>query len=125
MVKKRILTLKSKLGFGKYENITIDDIIKLQKDDYLRWVYYNYEFIDFMPEILDSIKISNEFRLVKPSKNPEMLVEINSTINKTRKFVYLDNDDAKEKRRKIKNTFKSKNKFLSKEFLLRKNHGHF
>ncbi len=53
-----------------------------------------------------------------------MLLEVNSKINKTRKYVYQDSDEAKEKRRRVKNTFKAKNDFLSKEFLLRKNHGH-
>jgi hypothetical protein len=40
-VNKRVLTLKSRLGFGKYANNTIQEIVNLGKNQYLRWVYYN------------------------------------------------------------------------------------
>ncbi len=122
---KRVLTLKSKFGFGKYADMTIQEIINLGKVSYLRWVYFNYENIDFIPEILDTIKIPVEYRLVKPAKNPNALQEVNDKADDKHKFVYSDSDEAKEKRNKVYNTVKkNKHGFVSKVSLLRKNHGH-
>ena len=122
---KRILTLKSKLGFGKYGKQTIADIINIGKNAYLRWVYFNYSNIDFMPDILDTIQIDVEYRLEKPGKKPEVLDEVNSKVEEKHKFVFDDSKEAKEKRAKVLNTMKAKQAgFVSKSLLLRKNHGH-
>jgi hypothetical protein len=122
---KRVLTLKSKLGFGKYTDLTIQEIINLGKASYLRWVYFNYENIDFLPEILTTIQIPVEYRLAKPAKKPDVLQEVNDKADEKHKFVYSDSEEAKEKRIKVYNTVK-KNKYglESKASLLRKNHGH-
>lgn len=128
-INKRTLTYKSKLGFGKYIDLTIQDILNLKKGQYLRWVYFNYEGIDFIPEILDIIQITEEYRLKKPAKNTNFLEEINKKIFNTgeKKFVKKDNSGEEDP---IK--FKKKMKFLnvnkkstdSKYVLLMRNHGH-
>lgn len=121
---KRVLTLKSKLGFGKYENLSIEDVIKLSKNAYLRWVYFNYANIDFIPEILDTIQIPIEYRLKKPSKNPEFLNIVNEKAVEKYKFVFNETEEAKEKRMKVMNTLKAKKFSIeSKASLQRKNHG--
>ncbi|MFM2392780.1 MAG: hypothetical protein RLZZ546_762 [Bacteroidota bacterium] len=122
---KRVLTMKSKLGFGKYGDSIIESIIKLEKHGYLRWVYFNYSGIDFMPEILDIIQIPLEYRLVKPAKNSELLEFVNAQAIDKHRYVYDMSDDAVEKRNKAHNTIKSKKYTVeSKAALLRKNHGH-
>lgn len=122
---KRVLTLKSKLGFGKYDDSTIESIIRLEKHGYLRWVYFNYSGIDFIPEILDTIQIPLEHRLIKPAKNPELLELVNAQATDRYKYVYDMSDEAVEKRNKAHNTIKSKKYTVeSKAALLRKNHGH-
>jgi hypothetical protein len=62
----RTLTLKSKLGKGKYSNSTIDEIIKDGKTKYLAWAYYSLCHINFTNEILDLLKINIEDRISKP-----------------------------------------------------------
>ncbi len=122
---RRTLTLKSKLGFAnKYPDNTIQEIINLNKMDYLRWVYFNYEGIDFIPDVLDMIQIPVEFRLKKPAKNPDLLLEVNKIVSEEHKFVYLQSKEAIEKRAKAYKTAKIKKSAVSKATLLRKNHGH-
>lgn len=59
-VLKRILTEKSKLGFGEFADVTIRSIINARYN-YVGWVYYNCKIIDFDAAIkseLDLIEIS-------------------------------------------------------------------
>ena len=53
----RTLSFKSKLGFGKYADMTVYEIINLDKSDYLRWIYYNVNGISFNNEVLFKIRI--------------------------------------------------------------------
>ena len=123
---KRILTLKSKLGFGKYADVTISDIIKINKCDYLRWVYFNYNGIDFLPEVLNVIHIPLEYRLVKPDKNPDILTEVNLKADEKHKYRYDKEKIVDKDLEKIKMCKKKKKKkfFESKISLMNKNHGH-
>jgi len=124
-VTKRVMTPKSILGFGKYEALTIQRIIDMGKISYLRWVYFNYEKMDFVDDILDLLNIDKKYRLVKPAKNLELLKIVDSKNNNENKFIHLNTEDAKEKRKKVYRTFKTKNVFIeSKASLLRRNHGH-
>lgn len=123
-VNKRTLTLKSMLKFGKYEDLTIANIINLGKGSYLRWVYYNYSGIDFMPDVLDMIQIPLDYRLEKPNKNPEMFDIVNDMAVEKHKFVYDISEELKEKRVKSMNILRTKKTNISKVSLVRKNHGH-
>lgn len=60
----RTLTLKSQLKFGHFANYTVDQIFQLEKDEYLRWVYYNSSNISFVPEILERLNIT--YIIAKP-----------------------------------------------------------
>lgn len=70
----RKLTLKSKLGVGKYANETIIHLLERNKRKavcYLRWIYFNCEKITFLDEILiDILKIEEIDLIPKPSKKP-------------------------------------------------------
>ena len=126
-VNKRVLTLKSRLGFGKYANNTIQEIVNLGKNQYLRWVYYNYEHIDYIEEILNIIYITDEYRIIKPAKNVELLKIVDSlTIDKEKhRFHKISNDESKKAKERVNNTFKFKKIVENSSYsLLLKNHGH-
>jgi hypothetical protein len=76
----RKLTRKSVLKFGQYSDLSVQEMINLQKHKYLRWVYFNCSNIDFMEDVLDEIKIPSDFRIPKPSKKPELHFELNKFI---------------------------------------------
>ena len=59
---KRVLTYKSKLGFGKWKDYTVQELIYLNKKDVLTYI----------EEILIELGITNEFRIEKPSINKDM-----------------------------------------------------
>jgi hypothetical protein len=64
----RTLTLKSTINFGKYAELTVQQIIDLRKSQYLVWVYFCNSHINFFPEVLDLIRIKEEHRIPKPGK---------------------------------------------------------
>lgn len=76
----RKLTRKSTLKFGIHSDLSVQEIINLNNHKYLRWVYFNCSNIDFFEDVLDEIKISLEFRIPKPSKNPELYFQLNKFI---------------------------------------------
>jgi len=86
VLRLRTLTEKSKMGFGKYYDYTVGDLLKIDKNEYLQWVYYNSDMINFMPEILDKIGITDEFRISKPGKNPYKF-------DNFKKFIYKNMTD--------------------------------
>lgn len=71
-IRFRTLAYKSVLGFGKYGDITVNDVLNLGHTLYLRWVYYNCDMISFHEDILDKIGITSEHKIEKPGKNPEL-----------------------------------------------------
>jgi hypothetical protein len=99
----RKLSRKSIMKFGVHSLYTVQEIINLNKKKYLRWVYFNCSNIDFMDDILDEIRIPENFRFKKPSKKPELHDELNKLI-----FENLDSDFV-EKYLKMKNKIAKKN----------------
>jgi hypothetical protein len=68
----RTLTLKSRIGFGQFRDLTVSEIIDLAMLPYLRWLYFNMEGLTFTNEILINIKIDQDFRIEKPGRKPEL-----------------------------------------------------
>ena len=67
----RTLTKKSQLKFGKYADLTVDQVITLygaQGLRYLDWVYYNCSNISFCDELLSELAITGDFKIIKPGK---------------------------------------------------------
>ena len=58
----RVLTKKSRLGFGKHADMTVADVIACHKS-YISWLYYNMAGITFCEEILDEFEF---VRIAKP-----------------------------------------------------------
>ncbi len=122
----RKLTLKSKLNFGQYHDLSINELINLQKKAYLRWVYFNCDKITFLDEILEEIKIPLEFRILKPGKDAikhkELDELIKSKISGLSKHI---NEKKKKKYNKVKRKISVTldKKTFSKDSLRLKNHG--
>jgi len=82
----RKLTEKSTLKFGQYHDVPIYNLLDLNRNTYLRWVYYNSSNITFMDNILFKIGIlENEF-IQKPGKNPEMYELVTERIRENMHF---------------------------------------
>ena len=72
----RTLTEKSILWFGKYSGMSVQQVIDLKSQTYLRWIYYNMDGITFTIEVLNVLTISLNRRIPKPGTAPEMHHEI-------------------------------------------------
>jgi len=72
VVRLRKLARKSVFWFGKYEGVSVQQIIDLNKWTYLRWVYFNCGEVTFMDEILKEILVPDDMRIDKPGTHPEL-----------------------------------------------------
>ncbi len=72
MITLRKLTFKSKIGFGKYENRTVQNLIDNRKHSKLIAMYYNYEKISFVDEVLKELRITEEYQINKPGVDKDM-----------------------------------------------------
>lgn len=71
----RKLSRKSKIGFGKYKELAVQEILRLGLKSYLIYLYYNVEGISFLDDILEELGIigkDKDLRIPKPGKNPEL-----------------------------------------------------
>lgn len=64
----RKLAYKSVLGFGKYADMTVSNVLKVDPA-WLAYVYYFYDRISFIDEILDFLQVD---RIEKPGKRPAL-----------------------------------------------------
>lgn len=66
-IKLRKLTEKSILGFGKFSERTVGQMIQFKGSrGYLRWAYFNLSKISFIDDVLDSLHIDESLRISKP-----------------------------------------------------------
>lgn len=79
----RKLSLRSRLGFGKYafaavsrdDEPTVGDILdKPDGHEYLLWVYYHKDNIDFLPEVLE--RLDAPALIAKPGRAPELFESV-------------------------------------------------
>ncbi len=78
----RTLTYKSKLGFGKYPDLTVEGILKKKQIHYLIWLYYNCSMVSFTDEILIELGIFKRIRIEKPGKDKELYLKVADKIDK-------------------------------------------
>jgi hypothetical protein len=131
----RTLTKKSIMWFGKYNNLSIQQILDLKELGYLRFIYYNYSGISFNDEILTTIGVFEEYRIQKPGKN----IELHKTIGDHRMKIFCANsinngniipyvtakNYVKRKKKAQYVGFKKTDSIrFSKSSLQRLNHGH-
>lgn len=70
VVRLRTMTEKSVFQIGKYEGLSVHQVLSLNRD-YLAYAYYHYEGISFCNEILELLGITEDLRIPKPSRNEE------------------------------------------------------
>jgi hypothetical protein len=64
----RTLALKSKIGFGTYKLLTVQELINLGKEPELIGYYYFLGMINFNQEVKDLLCITPEREIKKPGK---------------------------------------------------------
>jgi hypothetical protein len=65
----RKLSLKSRIGFGRNGDLTVQDLINLAKEYELINMYYGLSNISFLDDVLNKIGIYDDLRIEKPGKN--------------------------------------------------------
>lgn len=111
-VNLRKLTRKARLGFGykDIKNITIQDILIMNKHKELIKIYFGLDKITFMDDILEECGISEDMRIEKPGKIRD-LEERNELVKKAlitvkarkKEEVAAFREMAKQMREELKN----------------------
>ena len=57
MITLRVCTMKSRIGMGKHGNTPIEQVIGAECESWVRYVYYNFEHIDFNDEVKKAAKV--------------------------------------------------------------------
>lgn len=65
----RRLTRKSIIGFGNYRDLTVQNLMDLQKHDELLNMYYNLEKIDFDDDVKQELFLDEFRQIPKPGKD--------------------------------------------------------
>ena len=73
---------KSEFTFGKWELYTVQQVLDLKGYRSLRWYYYNCSMVSFLPDILDELWITEEWRIEKPGTDPEKGNQLEDNIQK-------------------------------------------
>lgn len=138
-IKLKTLTMKSKIGSGKYPDYTIEKMLEYDNlRNYLAYSYFNYDKINFTDDVLKRIFGDNLelFKINKPGKNPELNSEyLKLKFKQNVKYVEIgdtdlnDENDEKEisspekissdlkKNQSLQSYINDKNKHISKKYL--------
>ena len=91
----RKMTMKSKIGFGSFPDLCVQELINLKKYKELIKMYYSLDKIDFDDEVKDYLEIKFERVIKKPGKNYQMYKDNIFTmvceINEMNKEFHKDN----------------------------------
>lgn len=68
-VELRKLSRKSIIGFGYYRDLTVQNVIDKGSGHKLANMYYTLGKIDFLPDVLEELKIVADLKIEKPGKN--------------------------------------------------------
>lgn len=109
----RTLTRKSKLGFGKDKELTVQRMLDLRKNLSLISAYYKLTSINFTEDILTELKITEEYRIEKPSSN----------IDEYYRFLNENGFKKKVRTREGADKMKKETKLPSRGYLQNLNHG--
>ena len=128
VVKYRILTEKSVPDYGKYADLPISEIIKVDPN-YVPWLYFNTEKISLCKELKERFNLPD---IPKPGTDKEAyfrwLDERRDTENLTpeqKQKIRWSKYNGKKKYAKAKLIRAKKETYLSKSQLQAINHGHY
>jgi len=107
----RTLTKKSKIGYGKHKDHTVQDLLDRRKHIDLIASYYKLTCINYTEDIFLELKIKQEDRIAKPGIDLEVYK------------IVLDRYPKRFRNREIEK-LRLKSKPLSKQQLQSINHGH-
>lgn len=100
----RTLTHKSRLGFGRFGEYTVQDMINIGFTKELLDYYYNFRNIDFSKELKKELFISGEREIDKKStKTEERFNPIYHSYKNECLKLYIDNMGVKERQRSLNN----------------------
>lgn len=101
------------MGFGKYKDKTVQEMIDLRRTLDLISPYYKLTSINYTEDILNELKITEKYRIEKPSANKEMY------------YKFLEENGYKLKQRGVygADIMKKESKRLTKAQLQGMNHG--
>lgn len=71
----RTMTMRSKIRFGSYPDLCVQELIQLKKYKELISMYYQLDKINFDDEVKEYLGIKFERVIEKPGKNPEMYIK--------------------------------------------------
>ena len=111
----RTLTRKSKVGFGKHSELTVQRMLDLYRHKDLIYYYFNYEKINFTEDVLDELKVTKEYRINKPLKSYSMYKKFNENSYYNKRVKRTNSESDKLMRTK---------ELSSKESLMRFNRGY-
>ena len=138
----RTMARKSVFNIGKWEGYSVQQVLDLKGYNSLRWYYYNCSMISFLPDILDEIGITDEWRIQKPSVDPARGEELQDKIAKRYNGIMaaISKNDPKKacaiysrykkncgtsRRDKYYSAMNEDRQYFSKGAMQRRNHGHF
>jgi hypothetical protein len=130
----RTLTRKSIIGFGKYKDLTVQNVLDTMNVSEIIGLYFRLDKINFQEEILEEVGIKKELRIQKPGKAKKEEADIlvkkalsNFYENKEVLSEWLKNNSRKTKTKKMTKSFNKRldNKLYNKESLRSKNHNTF
>lgn len=73
MITRRVLTMRSVMGVGKFPNETVERLLQSDNAKYIRVAYYDFEQIDFVDEVKRAAGIYIE--ILKPGTARDMFLE--------------------------------------------------
>jgi len=99
------LARKSVFWFGKWNMHSVQQVLDLNGYRSLRWYYFNCSMVSFLPDILDELWITEEWRIEKPGTDPERGEALEDSIQKkyNRKLAAMYKEDAENAMRMHKN----------------------
>jgi hypothetical protein len=80
-MKFRKLTKKSTIGFGIYRDRTVQSMFDHNRKIDLASFYFNLSHITFMDDVLDELKISDEWRIIKPGTDHDKYILFINTVH--------------------------------------------
>ena len=97
----RTLTRKSKLGFGKWKDYTVQELLDLKKHVVLISPYYKLTSINYIEDVLIELKITEAYRINKPSSDKDEYIRfLKDNGYDLRKNTFVSGADIMKKKKK-------------------------
>lgn len=121
----RKMTLKSVIGFGRYKEMTVGQLLDVGYYSELIRMYYNLQRIDFVQDIKDLLFITKDREIQKPGKDFEIgakytLACINDILEKKKEGKSTENRFGIDQHHTIRSKAKRKQGSISRLVVLNK-----